>query len=64
MSEDPSDGFACPRCGTEVTQRFYGPCGACRTELVDGLSGEQREVSGARFEPRMHVTPNAVATKD
>jgi predicted RNA-binding Zn-ribbon protein involved in translation (DUF1610 family) len=56
-------GFDCPRCGADVSERFYGPCGPCRSQLAS-LGGDHREVDVARFEPRMHVTPNAVATKD
>lgn len=26
--------FACPRCGENVTESFYGPCGACRQALT------------------------------
>ena len=61
-----AEAFACPRCGAEVTERFYGPCGHCRIEL-GGLSGGQRRDQAERperFEPAMHVTPNAVATKE
>jgi predicted RNA-binding Zn-ribbon protein involved in translation (DUF1610 family) len=57
-------GFQCPRCAQDVTERFYGPCGSCRRQLVEGLGGDRREIEVARFEPAMHVTPNAVATKD
>jgi hypothetical protein len=56
--------FSCPRCDAQVTERFYGPCAACRHQLVGALGGEAREVEVARFEPPMQVTPNAVATKD
>jgi hypothetical protein len=57
-------GFACPRCGAEVTERFYGPCRSCRQQLAEAVHGDRRDVEVARFEPAMHVTPNAVATKD
>jgi hypothetical protein len=56
--------FTCPRCGSEADERFYGPCTACRSELVAAQAGEQRDVEVGRFEPPMHVTPNAVAQKD
>ena len=60
--------FDCPRCGTAVVEDFYGPCGACRTVLkvtlaragADGAT----DVAPARFEPKMNVVPNQVATKD
>jgi hypothetical protein len=44
--------FTCPRCGNEVTERFYGPCEDCRVGAP------------ARYEPKMNVVPNFVATKD
>ena len=56
--------FACPRCGLTVTQRFYGPCESCRTELRAKYLGEGRVIEVAEYEPKMNVTPNAVATKD
>jgi predicted RNA-binding Zn-ribbon protein involved in translation (DUF1610 family) len=61
---DDGLAFACPRCGTAVTERFYGPCRSCRSQLVEALGGESRQIEVGRFEPAMHVTPNAVATKD
>jgi hypothetical protein len=63
MSET-EEPFACPRCGLQVTERFWGPCGSCRTALVTALRGDPREVEVGRFEPAMHVVPNQVATKD
>jgi hypothetical protein len=57
-------GFRCPRCAATVTERFYGPCRPCRDQLVAALAGDRRDIEVARFEPAMHVTPNAVATKD
>lgn len=62
--DDVSESFACPRCGETVTERFYGPCGACREQLVATQGSAGREVVAERFEPAMHVTPNSVATKD
>lgn len=60
-----ADGdFDCPRCGASVSERFYGPCTACRRELAATLGGERREMAAERFEPSMHVVPNHVATKD
>jgi hypothetical protein len=56
--------FACPRCARAVTERYYGPCEPCRDELAVAFSPAARHVEATRFEPRMHVTPNAVATKD
>ena len=61
---DP-EAFPCPRCGESAAgERFYGPCGGCRAELAATLGGETREVIAGRFEPRMHVTPGAVALKE
>ena len=63
-----SDGdrltFTCPRCEREASGRFYGPCGACRDELRDIHGVTAREVEAVEYEPKMNVTPNAVATKD
>jgi hypothetical protein len=56
--------FTCPRCKQPASERFYGPCGACRADLVATLSGEARHVEHAAFEPRAHVVANHVATKD
>jgi hypothetical protein len=56
--------FVCPRCGDEVSARFYGPCDSCRTTLRAELAGDARQVDLAAYEPKMNVTPNAVATKD
>lgn len=56
--------FSCPRCGTEVEERFYGPCAACRDALHARFLGEAQEVEVEAYEPKMNVTPNAVATKD
>jgi hypothetical protein len=56
--------FTCPRCSSEATARFYGPCPACRDELVARLGGEARDVEVSAYEPKMNVTPNAVALKD
>ena len=54
----------CPRCGTAVTERFYGPCDTCRAELRATLTGEQSDLVAAAYEPKMNVTPNAVASKE
>lgn len=60
--------FACPRCSAEVTERFWGPCTACRSELnrLATATGEAADTGfeASKFEPAMHVTPNHVATKD
>jgi hypothetical protein len=54
----------CPRCGRIGEQRFYGPCDDCRHALRDAFRAEGRVIELAEYEPKMNVTPNAVATKD
>lgn len=55
--------FACPRCRSERTEEYYGPCTSCRGELRAAQAGEARDV-GVDYVPKMNVTPNAVASKD
>jgi hypothetical protein len=43
--------------------RFRGPCDACIAELDAKYTGEARAVEAAEYEPKMNVTPNAVALK-
>lgn len=70
MSTDQTDvtpatrTYACPRCASEVTEQFYGPCTPCRMELRATLGNEGSVVEAAEYEPKMNVTPNAVALKD
>jgi hypothetical protein len=56
--------FTCPRCQSPATSEYYGPCTTCRADLVATLGGVARDVVAADYEPKMNVTPNAVATKD
>jgi len=56
--------FSCPRCRSEVVDDFYGPCQECRTALRDAFRAEGRVIELAEYEPKMNVTPNAVALKD
>jgi hypothetical protein len=56
--------FTCPRCEDAATAPFYGPCGSCRDDLRRSLGGGTRVVEDIAYEPKMHVTPNAVALKD
>jgi hypothetical protein len=56
--------FACPRCRTDVVEDYYGPCADCRTQLRDTFRTAGRIVEVAEYEPKMNVTPNAVALKD
>ena len=55
--------ITCPRCGASADEEFYGPCGTCRVALRSS-GREARAVEAAAYEPKMNVTPNAVATKD
>ena len=54
----------CPRCGASVSQRFYGPCTSCVTQLAASQRSAGGDFEAAAYEPKMNVTPNAVALKD
>ncbi len=54
----------CPRCGNQVEVRFYGPCDDCRTALREHYQSAGRVIHVAEHEPKVNVTPNAIATKD
>ena len=54
----------CMRCHREEPMRFYGLCTACRSELREKYDRGAREIEVAAYEPKMNVTPNAVALKD
>lgn len=56
--------FTCPRCRVEVEARYYGPCDTCRAELMATVGGAARDVEVAAYEPKVNVTPNAVALKE
>ncbi len=56
--------ITCPRCSAAVEVRYYGPCPACRDELRRTMAVTAREVEREDFVPAMHVTPNAVASKE
>jgi hypothetical protein len=62
-AEAPID-FTCPRCGEPRRERFYGPCAHCRDELRASLGGPQRDEQAEAYEPKLNVTPNAVALKE
>ena len=47
-----------------VEEEYYGPCSRCRTALIDAYRSEGRVVEVAEYEPKINVTPNAVALKD
>jgi hypothetical protein len=53
----------CMRCHTEAPMRFYGLCDTCRGELRAKYDREARTIEVAEYEPKMNVTPNAVALK-
>ena len=57
-------GFTCPRCGQTVSEEYYGPCAGCRDSLRAEQGSDGRDVEAAAYEPKMNVTPNAVALKD
>lgn len=59
-----AQSFTCPRCGGAANERFYGPCTGCRDALRAAFVREARVVELAEYEPKMNVTPNAVALKD
>lgn len=56
--------FTCPRCQSTVESRFYGPCDSCRSDLRENVRNERRVIELAEYEPKINVTPNAVAQKD
>jgi hypothetical protein len=43
--------------------RFYGLCTVCRAELHERFNREARTIEVEAYEPKMNVTPNAVALK-
>ncbi|MDZ7673491.1 MAG: hypothetical protein U5K30_00235 [Acidimicrobiales bacterium] len=61
---DPAIEVECPRCRQTVEQQFYGPCECCLDELRAAYQAEATEVEEIDYEPKMNVTPNAVALKD
>jgi hypothetical protein len=54
----------CMRCGRTEAMRFYGLCTGCRTDLRARFNRDARDLEVADYEPKMNVTPNAVAVKD
>jgi len=56
--------FVCPRCSTATTARFYGPCDSCHEQLRASMGTAAKEFETVAYEPKMNVTPNAVATKE
>jgi hypothetical protein len=58
------DDLSCPRCGGPLAGDDYAPCAGCIEELRATQRAEPRVTDAVAFEPKMHVTPNAVALKD
>ncbi len=56
--------FACPRCGGATSATYYGPCQSCRDELRAVMQTAQADGEAPAYEPKMNVTPNAVALKE
>ncbi len=57
--------FVCPRCLTDADEEFYGPCAGCRQHLQAHQGSEPlTTITEVAYEPKMNVTPNAVALKD
>ena len=54
----------CMRCGQSRPMRFYGICNDCRAQLHELFDREARIIEVAEYEPKMNVTPNAVALKN
>jgi hypothetical protein len=47
-----------------VSEVLYGPCTSCRAELRATQGNVAHELETNEYEPKMNVTPNAVALKD
>jgi len=56
--------FECPRCQDAVDEMFYGPCKSCRDALRAAYDSVARDIVADAYEPKMNVTPNAVASKE
>ncbi|MCP5027125.1 MAG: hypothetical protein GY929_12655 [Actinomycetia bacterium] len=61
---DADGRFPCPRCGAPTEAELYGPCPACVVQLRATQGSTARDIEVADYEPKMNVTPNAVALKD
>lgn len=64
VPDTPDIELQCPRCEQSVIERFYGPCESCRAEMRASQGTDQSTVEAAEYEPKMNVTPNAVASKE
>lgn len=56
--------FPCPRCAAEISAEFYGPCASCVEQLRATQRGNADDAVEEAYEPKMNVTPNAVASKE
>ena len=56
--------YPCPRCEKTMAADSYGPCQDCVAELKASQQSEATGEAAAAYEPKMNVTPNAVALKD
>jgi hypothetical protein len=56
--------FDCPRCHRPTEADLYGPCPTCVVELRARFAGQARDVELADYEPKLNVTPNAVAMRE
>lgn len=61
-----AEPHVCPRCsGSLEDAAFYGVCPRCAEELRSTYDGAARgDVEAVEYEPKMNVTPNAVASKE
>lgn len=73
IEEMDQEQFVCPRCEEVFEEIFFGPCPDCVAQLrheqvwsePEGWDWDEWAISRAgKFEPPMHVQPNAVALKD
>ena len=57
--------ITCPRCNLAATVDLYGPCDECRSRLRSTMGHDGGGAAAVvEYEPKMNVTPNAVALKD
>jgi hypothetical protein len=56
--------FDCPRCHRPTEADLYGPCPTCVVELRTRFAGQARDVEVTEYEPKLNVTPNAVAMRE
>lgn len=56
--------FTCPRCQIETVADYYSPCQTCRDQLRKTMGSAGHDLAAPEYQPKLNVTPNAVATKD